>query len=207
VFYAERDGGVEIHWAPWNGSGKAEKLLGEKGIPLFPAQCTPDGRSLIYYRGGDVWEVSLDSARTTRPLLETPFNEFNPVVSPNGRWLAYQSGESGSNEVFIVPYPRGEGRWQVTSGGARDVSWNADGSEIIFSQAGKFIALSLTGTTSVELGTRRVIADFGKLTNIRIYGGTFDPVNTRWAIIRELAGVSSPKSLNVVTGWFEELRK
>jgi len=207
VFYAERDGGVEIHWAPWNGSGKEEKLLGEKDVPLFPTQCTPDGRSLIYYRGNDIWEVSLDSARTTRPLLETPFNEFNPLVSPNGRWLAYQSGESGSNEVFIVPYPRGEGRWQVTSGGARDVSWNADGSEIIFSQAGKFIALSLTGTTSVELGTRRVIADFGKLTNIRIYGGTFDPVNTRWAIIRELAGVSSPKSLNVVTGWFEELRK
>ncbi len=210
IFYAERDGEVELHWAPWNGSGKEEKLLGEKGVALFPAQCTPDGRSLLYYRGNDIWEVSLDSARTTRPLIETPFNENNPRVSPNGRWLSYESGESGRNEVYIVPYPRGEGRWQITSGGAGRSSWNRDGSELFYldNTSDKYYAIPLTGTSSVEPGTRRMIADFSKAQDTdRFVDGTFDPVNMRWVVVRELPGVSSPKSLNVVTGWFEELRK
>jgi serine/threonine protein kinase len=211
VFAAERDGEVEIHWAPWNGSGKEEKLLGEKGVSLYPAWCSPDGRSLLYSRVQnnhyDIWGVSLDSARTTRPVLETPFTEFNPRVSPNGRWLSYESAESGRSELYIVPYPTGEGRWQITSGGADASSWNREGSEIFYFEAGKFIARSLKGTTSVEPGASRVVADFGKASDLRLVDGTFDPVNTRWAMIRELPGASAPKSLNVVTGWFGELHK
>ena len=157
---------------------------------------------MLYEVITDIWEVSLDSARTTRPLIETPFNENNPRVSPNGRWLSYESRESGRNEIYIVPYPRGEGRWQITSGGAGRSSWNRDGSELFYldNTSDKFYAIPLTGTSSVEPGTRRMIADFSKAQDTdRFVDGTFDPVNMRWVVVRELPGVSSPKSLNVVT--------
>jgi Tol biopolymer transport system component len=76
------------------------------------------------------------------PLLQSPFNQFNAEVSPNGRWLAYQSAQSGTAETYVVPFPKGEGKWQISSGGSRGHYWNRDGSEIYYiDKTGKFVAV------------------------------------------------------------------
>jgi serine/threonine-protein kinase len=65
-------------------------------------------------------------------FLGTPFLEFNPAFSPNGRWLAYQSDESGTSEVNVRPFPGPGGRWQVSTGGGRTPLWSRDGRELLF---------------------------------------------------------------------------
>jgi serine/threonine-protein kinase len=62
----------------------------------------------------------------------TPFNEFNPAFSPDGRWLAYTSNESGTSEVYVRPFPGSGGRWQVSTGGGAFPVWSRDGRELLF---------------------------------------------------------------------------
>ncbi len=209
AYSAERSREIEIYWRPWNGSGKEEKLLGEKGIRLFNCGFSPDGKTLLYQRvennKSDIWAVSMDSTEKRWPVLETPFDEFNVDVSPNGRWLAYHSAESGKPELYIVPFLDGEGRWQITSGGALSHYWNRDGSEIIYLDGNlRLFAVPLAGGTSLQPGRPRMIADYFKL-KFDEDAAAFDPVGMRFAFAREIPGLRAPDAINMVTNWFEEV--
>ncbi len=210
AYFAEKEGEMEIYWRSWDGSGKEEKIFAEKGYALFPVGFSPDGRSFLYYRNDhgktDVWAVSPDSQGKPWPVLQTPFDEFDVRVSPNGRWIAYGSEESGSTEVYVVPFPRGEGKWQITSGGTGVFEWNKDGSEILyFADSGKVMAVPVSSGSSLDPGPPHLLADQSSV-KANIVDGSFDPVGMRWAVIRVVAGVSAPSTINVVTGWFDELR-
>jgi len=209
AYYAEKDVQVEIYWRPWDGSGKEEKLIGEKGYALFPAGFSPDGKFLLFDRNNngksDVWALPLGDNRTPLPVIQTPFNEFNATLSPNGQWLAYGSDESGKFETYVIPFPKGEGKWQISSGGTGSHYWNHDGNEIYyFDLAGKFMSVPVKSGVSLDPGTARVLADQSALTN-SVVDDSFDPIRMRWAIIRQLPGVQAPTHVNVVTGWFNEL--
>lgn len=210
AYFAEKDGEIEIYWRTWDGSGKEEKLFAEKGHGLFPVGFSPDGRSFLYYRDDhgktDIWAVSPDSQGKPWPVLQTPFDEFSVKVSPNGRWIAYASAESGRPEVYVVPFPGGEGKWQITSDGSDVFEWNRDGSEIFyFADSGKVMAVPVSSGPSLEPGTPHLLADQSSV-KANIVAGSFDPVGMRWAVIKVVAGVSAPSTINVVTGWFDELR-
>jgi len=196
VYFAEKDGEIDLYWRPWDGSGKEEKLFGEKGHNLFPVGFSPDGQFFLYYRDdhgkSDIWAVSPDSQGKPWPVLQTPFEEFDVRVSPNGRWIAYGSAESGSPEVFVVPFPRGEGKWQITSGGSAFFEWNHDGSEIIYvTDSARIMSVPVGTGASLDPGTPRVLADQSSM-KANISAASFDPVGMRWAVIRVVAGVSAP---------------
>jgi dipeptidyl aminopeptidase/acylaminoacyl peptidase len=210
AYFAEKGGEIEIYSRAWDGSGKEEKIFAEKGYALFPAGYSPDGRFLLYYRNDhgktDVWAVSPDSQGKPWPVLQTPFDEYDVRVSPNGRWIGYVSEESGSFEVYVVPFPRGEGKWQITSGGSGVFEWNRDGSEILYlADSGKVMAVPVSTGPSLDPGPPHLLADQSSLT-AKIVEGSFDPVGMRWAVIKVVTGVSAPSTINVVTGWFDELR-
>lgn len=210
AYSAERSGEIEIYWRPWNGSGKEEKLLGEKGIKLFNCGFSPDGKTLLYQRvennKSDIWAVSMDSTGKRWPVLETPFDEFNVDVSPDGRWLAYHSDESGKPELYVVPFPYGEGRWQITSGGAWNHYWNRGGSEIIYVDDNiRLFAVPLGNGTSLQPGRPRMIADYFKL-RFDESAAAFDPVAMRFVCAREIPGLRAPVAINMVTNWFDEVR-
>jgi serine/threonine-protein kinase len=210
AYFGEKDGEMELYWRPWDGSGKEERLLGEKGHNLFPACFSPDGKYLLFTRDDhgktDVWAVSPDSQGKPWPVLQTPFDELDVKVSPNGRWVAYRSSESGSNEVYVVPFPRGDGKWQITSGGTGFFDWNRDGSEIIFgADSGRVMSVPVGKGASLDPGTPRLLARL-KLGNVNFIAAEFDPLGTRWAVIRVVSGVSAPSTISVVSGWFDELR-
>ena len=210
AFFAERDGEVGIYWRPWDGSGKEEKLIGEKGYDLLSAGFTPDGKDLLFYRWdkgrADVWVLPLDETRKPWPVLQTSFNEFDVKVSPTGRWLAYSSDESGKFDTYVIPFPKGGGKWQISSGGSNGHWWSRDGSEIYYIDfAGKMMSVPVKNGASLDPGTPRMLSDLNAL-KIPIVGNSFDPIAMRWAIIRALPGAKPPTSVNVVTGWFHELK-
>src|SRR5262249_6090681 len=139
IFMSTRQGPPALFWQLADGTGQPEVLLpppAKSNGALVAGAVTPDGRELIYSVGvpADVMALPLDGERTLRPLVAQPqFAERGADISPDGRWLAYYSDESGAFEVYVRPYPRtNEGRWQISGNGGSQVRWNPAGRELFF---------------------------------------------------------------------------
>ena len=122
---------MHLFWKPWDGSEPPE-LLAEMAVPPQPQSWTPDGSVLLFTQldgsSFGIWEFPFaGDDRTPRPLLDTPFNEFHPSLSPNGRWLAYVSDEGGQDEVWVRAYPGPGPVRQVSVGGGWEPVWAPDG--------------------------------------------------------------------------------
>jgi len=100
---------------------------------------SPDGRFILYatflsspQTGADLFVLPLFGDRKAHPFLQTPFNEIEGQFSPDGRWVAYTSNESGRYEVYVAPFPGPGGKWQVSTGGGTFPRWRRDGTEIFY---------------------------------------------------------------------------
>ena len=139
-FLSDRDGERAVYARAWDRSGEARLLRAGSGAPIFEALWTPDARWLVYEaqtpgsgsNGGDLYYAALhpDSAAVT--ILNTPFLESVPSVSPDGRWLAYQSNESGQDEVYVRPFPGPGGVSPVSVDGGTAPVWAHNGREIVY---------------------------------------------------------------------------
>jgi len=133
-----RTGGIRIDWRVADGSRAAETLVpATEGLQRVPTAFTPDGGALIYTEGGDedfanLWLLPLDGERGARTLIQDPFTTNAGVVSPDGRWLAYCSDESGQTNVYVRPFPEGGGRWQISSPAGVEPQWSPDGRELFY---------------------------------------------------------------------------
>jgi hypothetical protein len=92
-----------------------------------------------------VWVLPLAGDSKPRPFVQTEFNETYPVFSPDGRWVAYSSAESGRNEIYVVPFPGPGGKWQVSRGGGSYPRWRRDGAELFYLSDGPLMAASVDG--------------------------------------------------------------
>jgi len=130
-----------------SGAGDEKELLKEPGKIHFPSSWSRDGRFLLYTvtntpkTGNDLWVLPLQGDRKPVRLLGTEFNEREARFSPDMRWIAYTSNESGRFEVYVRPFVAsgasgapslGEGKWQVSRDGGNSPRWRADGKELIF---------------------------------------------------------------------------
>ncbi len=140
--YVLFSGANGMYWTRADGAGKAQPLTQSK-FPQYPGSVTVDGKRLAYYQtsgptGTDLWTVPLlsDTAgvRAGKPeiFLQTPLNERHPAFSPDGRWLAYDSDESGSLQIYVRAFPDKGGKWQVSSDEGSFPEWSRDGHELFF---------------------------------------------------------------------------
>ncbi|MEZ5421038.1 MAG: hypothetical protein R2708_27375 [Vicinamibacterales bacterium] len=142
------------------GAGPIERLT-ETSWPIHsPYAWTPDGRTLLLaiFRGFNSQAI----ARVTPPstevevLLDGDFAQLDPQVSPDGRWMAYQSDESGGFEIYVRPYPNVRaGRWQVSRRGGMSPRWNANGRELFFFDGGGLTAVPVTTSGTFAAGAPR----------------------------------------------------
>jgi Tol biopolymer transport system component len=132
-----------------DGVGQRRRLLpaADKQTPLIPQAFSPDGRYLVFlrFRRGlsDMWSVEIShtasgelQAGKAEPLLESPAAEAGAAISPDGRWIAYNSNESGRYEVFVRPFGSGRitsgGKWQVSANGGANPVWSKAGKQVLF---------------------------------------------------------------------------
>ncbi|MBE0567359.1 MAG: serine/threonine-protein kinase [Krumholzibacteria bacterium] len=137
VFSVEDEDGNGIYSKRTDGSVGETLLLKETGINLWPYDVSSDGKWLLIGRedeasNEDLWVLPLTGDGEARPVFETPFDEWPCAMSPDGRWIAVDSDETGRREVYVIPFPAGGGRWQVSRAGGRFPRWNATGTELFF---------------------------------------------------------------------------
>jgi serine/threonine-protein kinase len=156
--------------------------------------------------------------RDVQPLIKTPFIEQNGMISPDGRWLAYESNDTGQFEIYVRPFPDvNAGRWQVSTAGGIQPLWARNSQELFYLSP----ATDLMSVT-VQRGASWAAAAPVKLFGGRFYAGsawpanaaahTFDvsPDGKRFVMIKPEGGAepnAAPPSLNVVQNWLDEVRR
>ena len=137
IFSSNRGGQFNLWWQAADGTGAAERLTTSSNAQ-FVTGITPDGTAVVFFEttptmGRDLLQLALDGTRRVTPLLQTKFDERNGIVSPDGRWLAYESNSSGSFEIYVRPFPNvGGGQWQVSTAGGRQPLWARSGKELFY---------------------------------------------------------------------------
>jgi Tol biopolymer transport system component len=130
----------------------SEDVLFESAIDRV-ADWSRDGRFLMLSRGTDLWVVDLAGDRRPFPFLETPTNERQAQLSPNGKWIAYTSNETGRDEVYVQRFPVPGAKYQVSQDGGAMPRWRRDGAELFFLTTRQFLtAVPIHGETSLEIG-------------------------------------------------------
>lgn len=202
-----------------SGAGEEKELLKKPGEIMLPTSWSYDGRFLLYYTasvpktGSDLWVLPLEGDRKPVLLLGTQFNEGNASFSPDGRWVAYVSNESGRNEIYVRPFVAsgssgpslGEGKWQVSKDGGTNPKWRADGKEIIFN----------FGFTILSVDVNRSGAGFQMGTPKQLFRA---PANNAWDVTDDgkrfmmivppnqgMQTASTP--ITVVLNWQADLKK
>jgi Tol biopolymer transport system component len=137
VYNSGRNGRSQIYRKASDGSGAEEELLDDDQI-VNPTDWSHDGKYIFYQRGipgtQDIWALPLEGDRKPFLVIPTTPKTLRTLarLSPNGRWLAYTSNESGSIENYVVAFNGGHGKWQVSVNGGLDPSWSHDGSELYY---------------------------------------------------------------------------
>jgi Tol biopolymer transport system component len=213
LFLADRgDGGGVPTLRRADGVGAATRLLSSK-IAFGQALESPDGSWLIVRRvagetgNGDISAVHVGDTVLT-PLVASPAREFTPALSPDGKWLAYSSDESGTFEAYVRPFPNAAAaRWQVSTAGGSAPLWSHSGKELFFrNNNGDLVSAAVVTIPTFTVGEQKVLFSLTPFTvagPIQLYAVA--PDDKRFLMMRETSAGESGL-LVVSEHWFEELK-
>jgi Tol biopolymer transport system component len=130
-----RSGVYDLYVKSATDAGREDLLLATPQNKA-PVDWSPDGRFLLYRSPGkttgfDLWAFPFDGDQKPFPIVQTSFEERDGQFSPDGKWIAYQSNESGRVEIYVQPFPQGK-REQISTGGGAQVRWRTDGKELFY---------------------------------------------------------------------------
>ena len=204
AFGSARNSPTNLYRKPLAGNVQEERLL-ESPFMSFPTSWSPDGKFLIFWLQAtetqrDIWLLPMTGTRKPQPLLQTKANEVAGQVSPDGNWLAYQSDESGSNEIYVTQFPQPARSWRISTSGGVVPNWRGDGKELYFVAGNKLMAVSVTGGTEFQSGTPQPLFEIEGVN----YAPSKDGQRFLVSVVTEKA---PPPPINVVLNWTADLKK
>jgi len=213
LFLSQRGGAYGLFSKRADGTGQAEQLVSFVAHSRLWS-ITPDGRTLAYVdsspgTGWDLSSVALQGEPILQPLLAGDFQETNPEISPDGRWLAYASDESGQREIYISPFPNpADGKWLVSRDGGTEPLWSADGRELFYRDVRSVLAVTIDTSSGFVVSGEPQLLFTGPYRPPAIHRGhTYDvtPDGQKFIMIREMDAVQS--EIIVIQNWIEELER
>jgi serine/threonine-protein kinase len=219
VFHCNISGTLLLKRIPTDGSDEAEviSVKASRWSAFAPDACTPDGKVLLATavsteETAAAWDwvmIDLERDGEVELLLECKNNEGLTALSPDGKWLAYTSGEQGRDEVFVTAWPDLKGKRQVSTEGAREPVWAPDCKTIYYRDGKSLVAVSVQTEGGFTPGrAQRLFDDVYKYSTGRI-NRTYDihPDGKRFLMIKKVGEEVPITELFIVENWFEELKR
>jgi Tol biopolymer transport system component len=211
VFASNREGNWDVYSISAGGSGAVERLVAWDGMQT-PMSWSPDGNVLAFWERDaeqDIWMLPLEGE--PKPFLSTPYRETGGRFSPDGRFLAYVSDESGRDEVYVVPYPVPDSRHTISTDGGAEPVWAHSGEELFYRRGEELIAVELKTDQGFTAGASRSLfrgAYLSASNTVSPNRAQYDvaPDDQSFLMVRRDAS-SIPTRINVITNFFEELKE
>jgi Tol biopolymer transport system component len=202
-----RSGKYAFYEKASDGSGEEKEIPGATPLLSSLNDWSLDGKTLIYsytIAEGPVTTgvLSLQGERKPFQFLHSQFTISDGALSPDGKWLAYASDETGELKVYVAPFPVADGKWQVSAGGGRNPRWRHDGKELYYySSENKIVAVEIrAGNTGFEVGNAH------PLFNVALMGGYDVSADGQKFYVIDLTG-SPALALTLVENWDAELKR
>ncbi len=220
TFNDAQHGPWNLFWTPADGSGTAERLTtSENG--QSPGSWSPHGQALAFSEmdpttGYDIQVLKLEgepsallkAGRKPQPFLQTPSNASAPMFSPDGRWLAYQSNESGRNEVYARPFPAPGGKSQISTEGGTEPIWARNGRELFYRNGDKLMVVAVETKAAFAAAKPKLLFEGQYEPGLYAFSANYDvgPDGQRFLMLKSSEQGTPATQINVVLNWFEDLR-
>ena len=215
IYYIEMDptaaGKSLVKRKPADGSRDAETLVALDGTAYIKALMPGEDSGILDYQrstsNGNIVQSKLGEGATLMEVVNSGFAESAAALSPDGRWLAYQSNESDRPEIYVRDMSAAGGRWQISTGGGEEPQWSHDGRELYYRSGNDFMTVAIS--TKGPFQASAPINLFGGIFDLRTNTGItydVDRKGSRFLMIRPAEAATAP-SVMIVLNWFEELRR
>jgi Tol biopolymer transport system component len=193
------------------GGGRSVAVSGSTSVADIPGSVSPDGGTLAFVRqtgdfSNDVYVLSLHGEPSPHPVVKTPAFEGGPQFSPDGRWIAYASDESGQMQVYLRPFPGPDRKWSVSTQGGTSPRWNRNGKEIFYRNGNAMMSVEVSASPELALSPPRLLFEqryaYGNTVSMANYD--VSPDGQRFLMVKD---DSSSGRLNIVLDWFDELKR
>jgi serine/threonine-protein kinase len=220
----EKGGTYNLWWTRADGAGNAQRLAESKSQQyVYPGSWRPDGRVLVFMQlnpdtNRSIMTLPMEGDEKSgwkpgepKPVVNNPFAEVTPAFSPDGRWLAYASGESGRLELYVRPFPGPGGKWQISTGGGVSPKWSRNGKELFYeTRDSKIMVTTYTASGDSFRADKPQLWSPGQFTN---RGTSFNydlhPDGKRFAVLKAPATEQAPAANKVsfIFNFFDELHR
>jgi serine/threonine-protein kinase len=211
IVYSSSDFGIQARAA--DGTGAIESLLERPAsLPQYPYGLDADGNVVFTIGFEDILVLDRSGDGNPTPLLASNFAEHRPALSPDGRWIAYESDETGEFEIYVRPYPDVDsGKWQVSEGGGVQAKWSADGRQIFFWSPEYLMAAEVRTEPTFRRQTPRQLFEINEyyVAGGEDRGYDVSPDGERFLMIRQGSGGDDapPSQFIIVENWLSELER
>ena len=211
VFVSDQGGQTHLYEKPADGTRTASPLVvddAQESLPSFSS----DGRYLIFERQAashhrEIWSLPLFGDRKAFPVIQNQqFDMLHPALSPDGKWLAYMSPESGRPEVYVVPFVQGSGKWLVSTAGGRFPRWRHDGRELFYISLDSKIISAEVATQGTSFVLSKVTPLF-QANPVSSTGWTYDVSSDGKKFVVSQANEKTAEPLTLVVNWPSLLKK
>jgi Tol biopolymer transport system component len=195
----------DLWWMAADGSGRPDSLLVANGS-RFAGSITPDGHAVVFQESGSdhvgIRALAFDSAPAARMVIPGPSNESAPALSPDGRWLAYQSDQSGRMEVYVRPYPGPGAQVPVSLQGGTEPAWSRNGRELFYRAGDTLMVASITSAPTFAVTARRALFSGSFLSSGRFREYDVAPDGQHFVMV---GGAAARSTLIALDNVFERL--
>ena len=212
MYRGTRMGFRNVFWKSVDDSSPEQRLTTKENTVQTPSSVSSDGKWLAFTEqglatGNDIWVLRLDGDRKLGPFLATSSDEGVPRFSPDGRWIAYNSNESGQNEVYVQPFPGPGGKHLISTDGGVSPLWSRNGRELFYVNEDKLMVVDMAPTTTAFVVSKPRVLFEGRYVSDPTAAGTLDISldGQRFLRIQPTEPEPPTNQIHVVMNWLAEL--